>query len=182
MIQDWVEVRVDFRLKKSIGEQIYTQLRWAIGQKLLAPGERLPTVRELAGRLSVNFNTVARVYRQLDREGLISTQHGRGTYIVDRGQHPLAPGALPAEAFLKSLDAFLQAKARQYAVSLEDLWACVLSQEKKHLRKIPKQKSTPHKITRKHGRRVSMKGPGGARKIRRTPGQRLSAKKIPGRK
>ncbi len=45
------------------------------------PGDQLPTVRQLATDLRVNFNTVARAYRMLDEAGLISTQHGRGTYV-----------------------------------------------------------------------------------------------------
>ena len=48
----------------------------------IKPGDQLPTVRELAGELKVHFNTVARSYRLLDKAGLISTQHGRGTYIL----------------------------------------------------------------------------------------------------
>lgn len=48
----------------------------------LKPGDQLPTVRKLAIELKVNFNTVARVYRMLDKDRLISTQHGRGTYIL----------------------------------------------------------------------------------------------------
>lgn len=47
----------------------------------LVQGDQLPTVRQLATDLRVNFNTVARAYRLLDQAGLISTQHGRGTYI-----------------------------------------------------------------------------------------------------
>jgi GntR family transcriptional regulator len=47
----------------------------------LNPGDQLPTVRQLATDLRVNFNTIARAYRLLDEAGLISTQQGRGTYI-----------------------------------------------------------------------------------------------------
>ena len=47
----------------------------------LQKGDQLPTVRQLATDLRINFNTVARAYRLLDEAGLISTQHGRGTYI-----------------------------------------------------------------------------------------------------
>ena len=47
----------------------------------LIPGDQLPTVRQLAADLRVNFNTIARAYRILDEVGLISTQHGRGTYV-----------------------------------------------------------------------------------------------------
>jgi GntR family transcriptional regulator len=50
----------------------------------LTPGDQLPTVRQLASELRVNFNTVARAYRMLDEAGLISTQQGRGTYILDQ--------------------------------------------------------------------------------------------------
>lgn len=42
----------------------------------------MPTVRSLATQLKVNFNTVARAYRLLDEAGIISTQQGRGTYIL----------------------------------------------------------------------------------------------------
>jgi GntR family transcriptional regulator len=49
----------------------------------LQPGDQLPTVRQLAANLRVNFNTIARSYRLLDEEGIISTQHGRGTYILE---------------------------------------------------------------------------------------------------
>ena len=50
----------------------------------LHQGERLPTVRSLADRLGLNFNTVARAYRVLQRRGLISMQRGRGTFVVRR--------------------------------------------------------------------------------------------------
>jgi GntR family transcriptional regulator len=48
----------------------------------LGPGDQLPPVRRLARELKVNFNTVARAYRMLDEAGIISTQHGRGTYLL----------------------------------------------------------------------------------------------------
>ncbi len=47
----------------------------------LKTGDQLPTVRQLATDIRVNFNTVARAYRLLDEAGLISTQLGRGTYV-----------------------------------------------------------------------------------------------------
>lgn len=49
---------------------------------MLRHGERLPTVRELAGQLDLNFNTVARAYRLLDRGGVVSAQQGRGTFML----------------------------------------------------------------------------------------------------
>jgi GntR family transcriptional regulator len=50
---------------------------------VLKPGDQLPTVRQLATDLRVNFNTVARAYRLLDEAGVISTQQGRGTYVLE---------------------------------------------------------------------------------------------------
>jgi GntR family transcriptional regulator len=61
------------------------QVKQAIAGGKLNPGDQLPTVRQLAADLRINFNTVARAYRLLDEEGIISTQHGRGTYILE---HP----------------------------------------------------------------------------------------------
>jgi GntR family transcriptional regulator len=58
------------------------QVKHAIATQELKPGTQLPTVRQLAADLRINFNTVARAYRLLDEEGIISTQHGRGTYIM----------------------------------------------------------------------------------------------------
>jgi GntR family transcriptional regulator len=63
--------------------QIMGQVKRAIANERLKPGDQLPTVRQMAADLLVNFNTVARAYRLLDEEGIISTQHGRGTYILE---------------------------------------------------------------------------------------------------
>jgi GntR family transcriptional regulator len=49
---------------------------------MLKPGDQLPTIRDMADEAHINFNTVARAYRVLDGAGVISTQHGRGTYAV----------------------------------------------------------------------------------------------------
>lgn len=72
---------IDFRSEQPIYLQIVEQIRQKVANGELKPGDQLPTVRQLAAELRVNFNTVARAYRLLDEAGLISTQHGRGTYI-----------------------------------------------------------------------------------------------------
>lgn len=79
-------IELDFRSEAPIYEQIAEQVRGWIGRGTLRPGDRLPTVRRLALELRVNFNTVARAYRILDRAGVISTQQGRGTYILAVGE------------------------------------------------------------------------------------------------
>ena len=63
--------------------QIVEQIQQRIVSGTLKPGDQLPTVRALAEELRVNFNTVARAYRLLDEDRIISTQQGRGTYITE---------------------------------------------------------------------------------------------------
>ena len=75
---------VDFRSGIPAYIQIVEQVQHKLSQGLLKPGEQLPTVRQMAAHLRVNFNTIARAYRVLDDAGLISTQQGRGTYILER--------------------------------------------------------------------------------------------------
>jgi len=79
--------------------------RISIDTRTLKPGDQLPTVRALASELRVNFNTVARAYRLLDEAGLISTQQGRGTYIMEKD---------PPEVEQKLRKETLAALARQY--------------------------------------------------------------------
>lgn len=76
-----MHIQLDFRSGQPIYLQIVEQIRQMVAHGELQPGDQLPTVRQLATDLRVNFNTVARAYRLLDEAGLISTQHGRGTYV-----------------------------------------------------------------------------------------------------
>ncbi len=79
-----VRISLDFRSGVPIYVQIVEQVQQLVVQGGLKPGDQLPTVRQLATELRVNFNTVARAYRLLDEARLISTQQGRGTYILDK--------------------------------------------------------------------------------------------------
>jgi len=65
--------------------QLSEQIKRAIAIGALHPGERLPTVKGLAIDLKLNPNTVARVYRDLEREGVIATAPGRGSFVRDDG-------------------------------------------------------------------------------------------------
>ncbi len=77
-----MQIEIDLLSKIPIYVQIIDQVKHMIATGSLEPGDQLPTVRQMATDLRVNFNTIARAYRMLDEEGLISTQHGRGTYIL----------------------------------------------------------------------------------------------------
>jgi GntR family transcriptional regulator len=76
-------IQLDFRSGTAIYTQIVEQVKQQVISGALKPGDQLPTVRALALELRVNFNTVARAYRLLDEARIISTQQGRGTYILD---------------------------------------------------------------------------------------------------
>jgi GntR family transcriptional regulator len=77
-----MQIEIDLTSKIPIYVQIIDHIKHMIATGVLRPDDQLPTVRQLATDLRVNFNTIARAYRMLDDEGLISTQHGRGTYIL----------------------------------------------------------------------------------------------------
>jgi len=77
------KITIDFRRKEPIYYQIEEQIRFLIASGQILPGEQLPAVREMAEALDVNFNTIARVYRRLDQQGIVSTQHGRGCYVLE---------------------------------------------------------------------------------------------------
>jgi GntR family transcriptional regulator len=77
-------LNLDIRSGLPIYTQIVNQIQSQLVNGILKPGDQLPTVRALAQELRVNFNTVARAYRILDEERIISTQQGRGTYITEK--------------------------------------------------------------------------------------------------
>ena len=79
-----LKLQLDFRSDMPVTNQIVEQMRHLIATGGIKPGDQLPTVRALASELRVNFNTVARAYRTLDEVGIISTQQGRGTYILEQ--------------------------------------------------------------------------------------------------
>jgi GntR family transcriptional regulator len=83
MIEKKLTLHLDFHSGLPIYTQIVNQIQSQLANKILKPGDQLPTVRALAQELRVNFNTVARAYRILDGTRIISTQQGRGTYITE---------------------------------------------------------------------------------------------------
>lgn len=65
--------------------QIINQVKHAAASGIIQPGDRLPSVRRLARELVVNPNTIARAYQELERDGVITTQQGRGTFVAEKG-------------------------------------------------------------------------------------------------
>lgn len=83
-------IAIDDTSGQSIYEQIVARIQEGIAMSALRPGERLPTVRQLADELDVAPGTVARAYAELERTGLVVTEGTRGTRIAER-EHSSAP-------------------------------------------------------------------------------------------
>jgi GntR family transcriptional regulator len=65
--------------------QIMEQIKHAIATGALRPGDQLPGIRALAETLVMNPNTVAKVYRELEHEGVLELRHGMGAFVTDKG-------------------------------------------------------------------------------------------------
>ena len=79
-----MRIEVDPKAPSPPSEQIADQVRYAIAQGRLVPGDRLPSVRGLAETALVNPNTVAKAYRDLEREGTVETRPGSGVFVGSR--------------------------------------------------------------------------------------------------
>lgn len=75
-------IRIDRESPVPVHSQIDAQLTQLITSGALQRGERLPTVRDLGTALGVNRNTVQKVYRELERSGLLEARTGKGTYVA----------------------------------------------------------------------------------------------------
>jgi len=95
-------VTIDTRDKTPIYAQLERGLRAAMETSRLKPGDQLPTVRQLAVELSINANTVARVYAELERAGAIETRRGVGSFVT-----ATADQARPPKEHEKRLRAFV---------------------------------------------------------------------------
>ena len=85
-----IEFHLDQRSGVATYLQIGQQVREALRLGVLDVGDQLPTVREVVADLAINPNTVAKAYRDLEREGLVVARQGRGTFVAST----LAPASL----------------------------------------------------------------------------------------
>jgi len=79
-----LQIRIDLKSGVPFYRQIIDQVKAAIATETIGPGDRLPTVRQLAVDLSINPNTVSRAYTELELTGLVETQMGSGTFVGNR--------------------------------------------------------------------------------------------------
>lgn len=120
--------KLDLRLDDRSGVPVYIQLReqllYAIARGVAAPGEQLPTVRQIAVELAINPNTVNRAYAELERQGVLETQRGRGTFVAEIPE----PAARPRSAKLRELTERFIAQARTMGFDAGEIVRAVKTQ------------------------------------------------------
>jgi GntR family transcriptional regulator len=77
-----MEFQIDTASRTPIYRQLVAQIREAVARGRIVPEQRLPSVRDLSRQLVINPNTVARVYTELEREGVLNTRPGLGVFVA----------------------------------------------------------------------------------------------------
>jgi DNA-binding transcriptional regulator YhcF (GntR family) len=110
------DLQVDRDSDVPLGTQLAWRLRTLVATGRLAPGERLPGVRELAATAGVNVNTARAVYARLEEQGLLASEHGRGTFVA---------ASAAEQADLARVTAAAAAAAREAGLDPRDLAAAL---------------------------------------------------------
>ena len=87
-----IEFHLDARSGVPTYLQLVQQVRQAVRLGILRPGDQLPTVKEVVGSLVINPNTVLKAYRELDRESLVISRRGVGTFVANAPEGPPPDG------------------------------------------------------------------------------------------
>ena len=100
---------MEIRLSTSDGvpvyRQIVNQVKYLVASGRLKPGQELPAIRTLAERLVINHNTVIHAYSELERDGVVVSRHGSGTYVTDAVSQQSPQEA--AQALIPKVDSLL---------------------------------------------------------------------------
>ncbi|HCG63911.1 MAG TPA: GntR family transcriptional regulator [Sphaerochaeta sp.] len=122
MTKDADQIPITFTLDSKSGipyyKQIILQVEMAIADGRLSKGARLPTVRSLAVDLSINPNTVARAYNEMEIRDIVVTQQGSGTFISEK---QITIDAIERERILTEITRSFITKAASYGFTLEEL-------------------------------------------------------------
>ncbi len=104
-------IRIDSASFTPYYEQIKRQFKGQIDSGVLARGEPLPSIRDLALSLLLNPNTVARAYRELEVEGFITTRKGKGCFVSENAPRGAPPA--PEDGLVRLLDEVLERADRE---------------------------------------------------------------------
>jgi len=111
--------QVDTQHPTPLYHQLERSIRFAIATGRLNVGDQLPTVRQLAVDLRINANTVAKVYTELERSGVVETRRGVGTFVTARPNE--AASRRDRERRLRELADHFVAETHNHGFSLEDV-------------------------------------------------------------
>ncbi|HYX27488.1 MAG TPA: GntR family transcriptional regulator [Pyrinomonadaceae bacterium] len=111
--------QVDSSHPTPIYHQLDRSIRFAIATGKLGIGDQLPTVRQLAVDLRINANTVAKVYTELERSGVVETRRGVGTFVIARPNE--AANRRERERYLRELADHFIAQSHERGFSLDDV-------------------------------------------------------------
>ncbi len=112
-----LDVHIDYDRGVPVYRQIYEAVTAALASGSLARDEQLPTIHELAQKLEINPNTVARAYRELDQDGYIVSLRGRGTFPAE--QKSLGPA--DKQGALRSIFDRAIAEAARHGISATEV-------------------------------------------------------------
>ena len=94
--------QIDFKAGKPVYLQLVDQVRYAAASGMLRPGEPLPGIRPLAEELRVNRNTIAKAYAELEGQGIVETQPGKGCFL--KANHSPFTRVVRDKLLLKEID------------------------------------------------------------------------------
>jgi len=113
-----IDIKLDLKSGVPFYRQVIDQVKAAIATESLSPGDRLPTVRQLAVDLSINPNTVSRAYTELELTGLVETQMGSGTFV---GSRPVERNNVERRRVLDQLCQEFLSKVSTHGFTLDDV-------------------------------------------------------------
>ena len=113
-----IQIQLDVKSGVPFYRQIIDQVKAAMATEAVAPGDRLPTVRQLAVDLSINPNTVSRAYTELELTGLVETQMGSGTFV---GSRPVGRNDVEARRVLDQLCQEFLSRVSTHGFTLQEV-------------------------------------------------------------
>ena len=113
-----IQIQLDIKSGVPFYRQIIDQVKAVMATEAIAPGDRLPTVRQLAVDLSINPNTVSRAYTELELTGLVETQMGSGTFV---GNRQVKPDDVEQRRMLDQLCQEFLSRASTHGFTLDDV-------------------------------------------------------------
>ncbi len=126
-------IRIEPSSSSPIYRQIMDQIRYQIAAGVLKPGDKVPSIRQLAGQLAVNQNTVLKVYNELCRERVLEVDRGNGTVVMQGNltipidERRKAVAALLREAVVQAIH--LEVPPEQVHALLEKEYQTILAEK-----------------------------------------------------